>query len=816
MVFLRAVFAVLAFAFLAGCESDEERAARHFESGVALFEAGDVDRAVVEFRNVLKLDANHKDARVLFARISMDRENTRDAYRNYLRVVEQHPEVLEGRIALAEIAAFSQSWDEAERHGRAALELAPDDVDVQVINAVLDYRQALIDRDDAARTGVLSRAEALVVERPDSVILRNILVDGRNWQGDLAGALEQVDAAIALEPEHKPLFFSKLSILGTRGDEAAIEAHLRDMVTRFPDDEDIKSTLIRYLLQTGDMEKAEAFFREVADPNGPELGPYAAFIRFLAETRGEAAAIAELDATAEGSAHPFALRAMRAGMKFDIGERDTAIREMEEVLAEGPPAEISGNLRVALAQMLAATGNEVGARQRVEQVLEADPGNVGALKMQAGWLIEDDDIDEAVTVLRQAVERDSGDVEAMTLLSRAYNRAGSHELARDMLALAVSTSDNAPGPTLRYASALIDDDRLRPAERILVDALRNAPENVALLGTLGRVYLLEQDIARGRGVVTRLETIGTDEARDTASRLDLSLLAAQDRTDELLATLENMAEDSDAGARARALLIRARLADGDLDGALKVARQAHEAAPEDTDAHVTLAATLAATGDYEGAVAQYRAMIATGRADARAHRLLTAALLRTGDAPAARSALAAGLDAFPSDPDLLWMNASLLEQDGDIDGAIAVYETLYEINSGSPVVANNLASLLATWRGDDAESVERAFAIARRLRGTDVPAFQDTYGWILHLRGESEAALDYLVPAAEGLPADPIVQYHLGMALIAAEREAEASRQLRRALDIAGQDDSRPQFRTARAELERLRTDGESETLREN
>ena len=72
------------------------------------------------------------------------------------------------------------------------------------------------------------------------------------------------------------------------------------------------------------------------------------------------------------------------------------------------------------------------------------------------------------------------------------------------------------------------------------------------------------------------------------------------------------------------------------------------------------------------------------------------------------------------------------------------------------------------------------------------------------------------MPAAEGLPADPIVHYHLGMALVAAGREAEAADQLRLAIDIAGEADSRPQFESARAELDRMTPSVAPETLREN
>jgi Flp pilus assembly protein TadD len=143
-----------------------------------------------------------------------------------------------------------------------------------------------------------------------------------------------------------------------------------------------------------------------------------------------------------------------------------------------------------------------------------------------------------------------------------------------------------------------------------------------------------------------------------------------------------------------------------------------------------------------------------------------------------------------------------LEQAGDIDGAIEIYEGLYTLDSSNVVVANNLASLLATHR-DDAASLDRAFRIARRLRGVDVPAFQDTYGWIVYRRGDYAEALDYLRPAALGLPGDPLVHYHLGKALYEQGRTEEAVQAFTHALDIAG-DNPLPQFSDARTLLSEL------------
>ena len=138
----------------------------------------------------------------------------------------------------------------------------------------------------------------------------------------------------------------------------------------------------------------------------------------------------------------------------------------------------------------------------------------------------------------------------------------------------------------------------------------------------------------------------------------------------------------------------------------------------------------------------------------------------------------------------------------DIEGAIALYDALYTEDTSNVVIANNLASLIATHSTDPA-ALDRAATVARRLRDSDVPAFQDTYGWIEYRRGNLSEALTYLEPAAAGLPNDAMTQYHLGMVYVGLEQADKARAALQRALDIAG-DSPLPQFENARKVLENL------------
>ena len=64
---------------LAVCNSSEERAEKHFQTALEHIGNGDVDRAIVEFRNVFKLDGQHREARLTYARLQRDRGASQEA-----------------------------------------------------------------------------------------------------------------------------------------------------------------------------------------------------------------------------------------------------------------------------------------------------------------------------------------------------------------------------------------------------------------------------------------------------------------------------------------------------------------------------------------------------------------------------------------------------------------------------------------------------------------------------------------------------------------------------------------------------------------
>ncbi|MEZ5776819.1 MAG: tetratricopeptide repeat protein [Paracoccaceae bacterium] len=805
--FLPFAFA-LALTVLAGCDSSEERAEKHYQSGLAYLELGDVDRALVEFRNVFQLNGSHKEARRSYAEVERARGDRREAFSQYLRLVEQYPDDIPALIALSEIATTSGDFERGEEYASKALVKAPDMPELLALKAASDYGLARNGNDVDAQIDAISRIRDLRKTLPDNLILRGMIIDDLIQAKNYQSALDELNSAIDLNPGDADLHAHRLSVLAAMSDAEGVEAALIEMIGRFPDQPEMSEALVRWYASRGETDKAEDFLRgRVAASDGSELAVFE-LVRFLSAERGPEAALVELDRTiAAGNSGP-SIRAARAGYVFDAGRTDEAIAEMEEVLADAKTSEETQRIKVNLARMVTAVGNSVRARALVEEVLAEDPSNTEALKLKGAWLIDDDDVGDAISVLRQALDHDPRDAATMTLMAQAYERDGNRDLMREMLGLAAEASHRAPLESLRYARFLASEGKLVPAENALVEALRISPGNPELLVPLGQLYLQMQDWPRATQVARALEESDSGASVTAAATLRASIFAAQEKSDEAVTYLQGLVDEGKADLGAKVTILRTHIAEGRVDKALAYSSQLLADDPDNPDLRFVDASVRALAGETDAAESAYHALLAED-----ADRLpVWLALIRLVSAIPEREAEAValideGLAAVPDSPDLKWAKAGYLENAGDIDGAIEIYEALYKENSGNPIVANNLASLLSNYRTDD-QSLRRAEVIARRLRGSNVPPYQDTSGWIAYQQGNYSEALAELTPAAAVLTDDPGTQYHLAMTYLALGRKTDAMAQFKKVLDLVPADDSRAFVQSARDEFARLETEG--------
>ncbi len=778
---------------VSGCfKSSEERAAEHLERGLELVAANDLDRALVEFRNTLKYSDELHEVRRHIGAIMLEQGNLTGAYRNYLAFAERDADDVEARLVLSELAFKARNWDEFERHGARVLSLAPDLERSQAIDLGLKYREASQNDDLAQRDVLLAQATVISDEGSDNEIVRNILIDGLISQQKYEEALEQLDKAIATNPGSLPFYTARLELLAKLNDFDRLDAEFLKTVDVFPENEELRTSYLRFMVSRNEMGRAEDFLRKtVTDATDDEArtGSYVALVQFILQVRGAEAALVELDNSTFENISEDIRQLTQATIRFDLGQREQSIADLQALLEQETTTFTLSqlqNVKTTLARMLATDGNEVGARKLVEEVLLEDPRVAQALKMRAVWLMGEDDTDGAISALRTVLEDAPQDVQAMTLMAQAYRRAGNPDLEQNFLALAVEASNRASAESSRYAQVLIRDGKFLQAESVLIASLRLFPANIDVLRLLGQTYFGLKDFGRAQQVADTLEDLGTEEALAIAAGLKAELLLRREGGDEAIRYLQSIASgEGDSALRASLALVQAQLRSDNPQSALETIKTARAAHPDNLGVHFSLALTQASLRNFAEAEAETLEILEKQPDMDQAWLLLARIRSAVSGAEAAKDTIDEGLAKNPTSANLLWGKASYLQQNGDVEGAIGIYEQLYERESSSVIVANNLASLLATYRNDD-ESLARARTIARRLVGTDILAFQDTYGWILYRSGEVEEALEYLEPAAQGLARDYTVQFHLGMAYAASDQKEKALAQLRHAVELAG------------------------------
>lgn len=791
---------------LAACENSEDRAERHYNTALELVEQGDVTRALLELRNVFRYNGTHLEARRLFADLNLEQGDTSMAMRHYLLLAEQDPDNLEVRHILAESAIDQNNWEEARRHGEAAFEIDPDAPRSVLLGIALEYREAVMARDTAAQSAIYQNVAGLIADQPDEILLRRIAIDYLISSPEPASARPEIEAAIALRPMDERLHYTKVRLLHDLGETDAVTEQLEMMFELFPRNQDIEQELVRWYMSQDRPDRAEAFLRAQAEAHPDETDRKMTVVGFLEAVQGQSAARAELERLVRDTEEANAVNTFRAALAlldFRDGATEQAISTLETIIAESEQSDTQRELRIQLAGMYLQLGREDDARAQVTTILEQDRTHVEALLQRATWSLQDGELLQAQSDLRAAQAQDPNNPVIMTFLAAAFARDGSIDLAGEQLARAVQASNNGAAETLRYVAFLREQGRTSAIEPLLSDALRNAPSDLNLLTAMAEHYLRNNRWSEAGALVNRLAETSGEEGPRRAQQLRAAILLGQNQIDEGLSVLQDQVRPGDEDVSAVAVVLSAQVRAGRTEAARAYIAELIAAQP-DTPELLLLSANLEALlGNAQQAEENYRAVL-NARPDADNASVLLYGLLRgEGRDSDADEVLDAGLTAAPDSIPLLLIRARELEDLGEFDAAIGIYEQMQALAPNNIVAANNLASMLTTYRESE-EDLARAAELARPLRDSTIPAFQDTYGWIAFRLGNLEEARVRLEPAAESLPNEPLVQYHLGRLMIALDREEEAIPQLERAIELM-QGRDLPQLVSARQHLEALR-----------
>lgn len=774
----RTGLAAFALVALVGCDSVEERVERHYARGVELLADGEPAKAALEFRNAARLDANHAPTRYELGRIQEAEGDLRGALGNYRVAAELDAGLVDANLRAGRILLLANQVEEATGHIDAVLARDPANLDGRTMRAQVLRRGG--DVDESRRI-----IDTVLTDDPYHQAANLTVVADLVESGDVASGLARLAAMIEREPDNLNLEVLRLQILTRDEDRAPLRAALRKAIERFPERAELRQSLAQELFTAGDAAGAEDALREVAD-GADSHEPALRLVVFIASTRGADAARAELDRrlaeAPEGSEGARAFGMALAELDLRAGDTAAARARLRAIVdAESAPGAANA-ARVMLARILLASDEGEGAATLIDEALSLDAAFVEALKLRAEIELGEERLEQAIATLRRALDVAPDDVGAVVLEARAQQRLGNAAIAGERLGRATRLSNFEPQVVRLYVRHLVAAGQLTAAEGILDESLRRDPENVPILTALADVRVRLEDWTGAEEIVGRLRDV--EGGADAARQIEAAKLFGQGRPEESIALLETLADEQVGGVGTVSRLISAWVSAGEPERAEGYLDDRLAENPDQPALRLLRAELHLLRGDVAAARAAVERVVAE-RPDASAgHQALTRFLMMTGDADGALAAARTGVERAPNAGALRLLLAGLLESHGDWDGAIEQYGALYRAAPDSVVFANNYASLLAEHHADDPESIALAARIAERLRESTQPEFLDTYGWVRFLSGDTASALRALVPAADGLPGNALVQYHAGRAFAAAGRTVEARQRLEAALAI--------------------------------
>ncbi|MEM9045958.1 MAG: tetratricopeptide repeat protein, partial [Pseudomonadota bacterium] len=764
----RTVFVTFSLLLLvAACDSAEDRAEKHYQSGLELAEA-EPEKAMLEFRNAVKLSENHVGAHFQLGILMEDQNNLPEAYRRFSKVVDIEPEHVDARIKVARLLMVDNAADRAANEIDIILRLDDGRSEVYALLAAIKLNE----NDLPAAREALDKSLELDPNDPDAAVGESSYFFRT---GQHAKALARVNGALEQTPRAVALHLTKLQTLERMGEMEDLGDHLQVMVDTFPDAIRFRQAYVNWAVRMERPEVAEQQLRVLVDLQPDRDPPVTDLIRFIRSERGDGDARVALVELIEKSEDPERLRLLLAKYDVEIGDRERAIEDLTAMIAEDPRG--ANRARMELARLYYTDQNMEAADQLVEGALKEDGRDVDALALLAARQIDNDQLEIATQTIRKGLNEAPSNVRLLQLAARAQELSGNLDLANDRLAAAMRASDYDVDVVERYVQFLIRLGRFTSAETVLSDAVRRKPGDRDLLDLLGFTRIRLEDWIGAEAAAEELRQYDAERAQ----QLFAAILLGQEKFDEGADLLRNLPEDERRRAASIAALMQTYLRDGELEEGITFLDDLLTDNPEDLQALGLRGNIYIIEEKYDEAEANYRRILEIDPGNGGAHSALSRLFAITGDAEKSEGALMAGLEASPNSIVLLSRLAQLREVQGRFDDAIEVYEELYKRVPDSLLVANNLASLLSDHHADDRLAVERAYTIASRLRPSELPQYRDTYGWTRYLKGEYEEALEKIAPVIEALPTNPWVHYHLGMIYLALERKDDAKSHLEQA-----------------------------------
>ena len=682
----------------AGCTAKAKKA-YHLSRANKLYAAGQMDRAELEYLNVLRYDNANSQA---FGRLGL-------IYYD------------QGRLQRAGFFLAKGS------------ELAPEDLDLRL-------KMGFIYSASGQSTQALAEADYILQKRP------------------LDDEAPLLLAEAAIQPKASAAIRQQLQALAAKGDRAALEVALGNLALRE---------------QNG--AAAEAAFKkaQALDPKLPAVNTALAMLAWSQDDLKSAAAFFKAAADASPVRSP--RRMQYARFKIQTGDAAGGRQTLDEII-QAAPDYIPASL--VLAELAANEKKYDECGRLLNKVLAVDPENFDGLLFQGQLDLATANADRAVPDMERMARLYPQVGRVYFQLGAAYFAANDPGKAMANFNRALELDPNLTEATLFLAEIQIKAGNAGPAMIALEQLRQKQPRLVQAQLLLADAYRLQNRVDDALGIYASLEAAYPKNYQVPLLR-GAALLQAQDPA-AARQEFERVLALAPGYLPALEQLVNLELQGKQFDAAMQRVNREIQKNPRAVELRILQAKIFLAQGKRDQAEANLLQAIELDPASPNAYLLLAQLYSDSNQNEKALAKLDAVMAKDPQNTTALMLAAKIYSANRDYKGAADAYEKLLKIDPKYSPALNNLAYIYS----ENLDQLDRAYELAQHARDLLPfdPATADTLCWICFKKGSYSTALGLLQESAAKLPAEPEVQYHLGMASYMTGDEVSARGALQLAL----------------------------------
>ncbi len=766
--------AAVAILVLVGCSSPEEKAESYYQSGQAYLEKQDYARASIEFRNALKVKKDHVGAWFGMAQIEEKAQNWSSMVGDLNKVIELNPGHLKAYLSLAKFYLAAQDFPSALKNANIAYEKDPNNPDIISLRAVV-----LLKLDD--RSGAKAEAEKAIKINANHVDANIVLASLQIDSGNLAAASEITEKALASNPDALGLYLVKLKIAEKQNDLAAQEAVIRAIIKAFPDHKEYRSGLISFLVKNNRPDDAEKELRNDLAANPKDQDAANALVKLLTDTKGLAAARAQLEELAKTAENPFDYLIQIADIDFANGDKDQSFANLRNLIAKYGISDEGIGARLDLAGKLLSEKQLSEAEALTTEVLKNDSLNATGLKLKGALELAKGNQDAAIELLRQALNNNANDAEMRVLLASAYESKASYDLAVKEFSDAYKLSNGDADVGLNFANYLLRRGNVDRAEDVLSEIISRYPNNNDVLTALANIKLRKQDW-KGAEELARMIQDSKGSSALSNQILGASMMG-QKRFNDAITFFQTSIASAPQDTQPMFALVRSYISAGKTGEAEAFVQSMLKANQNNASAHILMGIVQLAQNNSSAAQQSFESAVAMAPTDPTTHLALAQFYYDEKKTDQSIAVLTAAIEKVKANSGLRLVLAGIYESNRVYDKAIEQYQAVVDSDPTSAVAINNLVSLVGD-TSTDAATIARAAQLATPLKNAPIPQFRESYGWIMVVDGKPREGLPVLEETISKLDQFSLAHYHIGVAYAKIGEKNLASQHLKQALNL--------------------------------